>query len=251
MLSKRTPPPPSAHDGNKCPSAIATPQGTIKALARAFTLYRSNRFHKLNKPRWLRASTTGNLEFIKRRLREGQDVEAADDYGRTALWMAARFGHTTIVAQLLAAGAKPNVWDCGLDGNTPLHVATWQGHAEVVRRLLKALADPNLCNWSGHTPLDLVEVCVVQSELNRDNLRHELRRHGGQPGPGAKPSGPAAPKGPPTASPGNSTGSSSMATPRPSQRDDGDDDTAGFKARWSSRPGLVYGERRRRDSDSS
>ena len=240
MPSKGAPPPPSAHGGDKCPSASATLWGTTTALARAFTLHRSNRFHRLNKPRWLRAAQDGNLEFIKRRLREGQDVEAADDCGRTALWMAAGSGHTAIVVQLLAAGAKPDVWDSGIDCMTPLHVATWQGNVEIVRRLLEAHADPNLCNWSRCTPLDLVEDCVVQSELARENLRHELLRRGGRPGAKAKASAPAAPTGSPTASPC----SSGMATPRPSQDDDDDPyDTAGFEARWSSRTGLAYSER--------
>ena len=111
----------------------ANPQGTINGLARALNAYKVYRSKCRHTPRWLSSAKTGNLEFIQRRLREGQDVEVAGDWGRTALWMAARSGHTAIVAELLAAGANPDLGDSGLDCMTPLHVVAWQGNVEAVR----------------------------------------------------------------------------------------------------------------------
>ena len=184
-----------------------------RSLARSLKQFRSNR---LQKPRWLSAAETGDLEFIQKRLREGQDIEVVGDWGRTALWTAVRFGQTGVVAQLLAAGAKPDVGDSGLDCMTPLHVAVWQGNLEATRQLLEARANPNLRNWSGRTALDLVSRCVVQNERLRQQLRHELRIHGGQPG--ARPPAPTA-RGSPTESPG----SSPMSSPRSSEFDDDGD----------------------------
>jgi ankyrin repeat protein len=37
------------------------------------------------------------------------------------------------VAELLAAGANPDLGDSGLDCMTPLHVVAWQGNVEAVR----------------------------------------------------------------------------------------------------------------------
>ena len=184
-----------------------------RSLARSLKQFRSNR---LQKPRWLSAAETGDLDFIQKRLGEGQDIEVAGDWGRTALWTAVRFGQTGVVAQLLAAGAKPDVGDSGLDCMTPLHVAVWQGNLEATRQLLEARANPNLRNWSGRTALDLVNRCVVQNERLRQQLRHELRIHGGQPG--ARPPAPTA-RGSPTESPG----SSPMSSPRSSEFDDDGD----------------------------
>lgn len=228
---------------------------TIVALVRLFKTYRSN---SMNKSRWLHAAKSGNLEFIEQRLREGQNIETAGAWGRTALWTAAQAGHTEIVERLLAAGANPgahharsvpcrhlarathaprmhvvctrhalpcmhtyhaDVGDSGLDSNTPLHVATWQGNIEAVRQLLMAHANPNLRNWNGRTPLDHVHVCVVQSQLHMQQLRDELRIHGGLSG--SQQAGQAAPAGSPTAS---SPCSSSVASPRPSQHEDDDDE---------------------------
>ena len=71
-----------------------------RSLARSLKQFRSNR---LQKPRWLSAAEHGDLEFIQKRLREGQDIEVAGDWGRTALWTAVRFGQTGVVAQPMAA----------------------------------------------------------------------------------------------------------------------------------------------------
>ena len=54
-----------------------------RSLARSLKQFRSNR---LQKPRWLQAAETGDVDFIQKRLREGQDIEVVGDWGRTALW---------------------------------------------------------------------------------------------------------------------------------------------------------------------
>lgn len=57
-----------------------------------------------------------------------------------ACYIASRHGHASVVADLLARGADPEV--LGYFGASALHWAAVGGHAEVVECLLKAGADP-------------------------------------------------------------------------------------------------------------
>lgn len=79
--------------------------------------------------------------------------------GRSPLHHAAQRGDTTMVGDLLAAGADPNRSDA--QGHTPLHLAaaTLQlRHPEfVARRLIEAGARVDLRNARGRTPLEELE----------------------------------------------------------------------------------------------
>jgi ankyrin repeat protein len=60
-----------------------------------------------------------NINTVKRCLKHGAYLDLIDDYGRTALHLAASWGHIAVVLHLLAAGADPSrksKW-----GNTFLH----------------------------------------------------------------------------------------------------------------------------------
>ncbi len=94
-----------------------------------------------------------DLASVKRLLAEGADVNAQDQWGRTALRYACSTGRTTqeIVDALLAAGADPNIADH--EGGTPLYSAANVKSAEVVQALLRAGADPNHTDQWGHAPL--------------------------------------------------------------------------------------------------
>jgi ankyrin repeat protein len=65
------------------------------------------------------------------------DVHARDEFGRTALHLAAGRGDTAQVGALLAAGADPAALDSTI-GASPLHLAAQSGSVEVVRMLLEA-----------------------------------------------------------------------------------------------------------------
>ena len=74
------------------------------------------------------------------------------------LLQAAENGNAGKVAELLAAGANPNVRNA--DGNTPLHLAAKGGggsgsetHSAVAATLLAAGADPDVTNADGFAPL--------------------------------------------------------------------------------------------------
>ena len=70
----------------------------------------------------------------------GADVAAKDDYGWTALHLAAGRGHKDVVALLLDRGA-PTSPRRTKDGQTALHLAAGSGHKDVVALLLDKGAD--------------------------------------------------------------------------------------------------------------
>ena len=77
-------------------------------------------------------------------------INATDQYGRTALILAARYGHTTTAEKLIQA--KANVNHTNNDGGwTALHRAAWNGHAAVADLLLKANANPAAVDNNGRT----------------------------------------------------------------------------------------------------
>ena len=64
----------------------------------------------------------------------GADIEAKNNYGNTALILAARYGHDKVVTLLLAGGA--DIEDKNGSGDTALILAAYNGHDKVVTLLL-------------------------------------------------------------------------------------------------------------------
>ncbi|KAF4046853.1 Ankyrin repeat [Phytophthora infestans] len=73
----------------------------------------------------------------------------------TALLLACMAGHSSIVEQLLDAGADPQVEDA--DGNTPLHFTSRDGNYRATYLLLTAGADPDMPNELDETAFDMAE----------------------------------------------------------------------------------------------
>jgi len=72
-----------------------------------------------------------NLNEVNRLIRDGVDVNAVDQEGRTALWWAANESHLEYPTALINAKAdvsKANKYD-----RTPLHIASANGHVECVQ----------------------------------------------------------------------------------------------------------------------
>jgi ankyrin repeat protein len=102
---------------------------------------------KLCSAGWFGASSRGDIEMVKRYLRQGQKVDARHSYGRTALFLAAEMGLAEMVRTLLEAGANPNAVDTGMYQDTPLHRAAYHGFYSVVQALLdhvRVMAAPRL-----------------------------------------------------------------------------------------------------------
>lgn len=95
------------------------------------------------------------IESVTACLKAGVNLEARNEYGRTALHVAAN--HTdnpAIIEALIKAGADPNAPD--MFGQTPLHrTSFWGGGSAVIETLLKSGADPNARTERGNTPLHL------------------------------------------------------------------------------------------------
>jgi ankyrin repeat protein len=82
------------------------------------------------------------VELMRLLLARGADVNQANDYGNTALHLAAGRGHEEIVLTLLSSGA--DISRKGYRGKTPLMDASLRGHVAVVRLLLRSMGGGGL-----------------------------------------------------------------------------------------------------------
>lgn len=99
---------------------------------------------------FVRAAGEGDLGSLEELLAAGADVNAAADYGETALIAAAAKGHTRVVQWLLEAGARPDARRG--DGFNALISAVIFGHEGAVRALLAHGADVLAKDGTGTTP---------------------------------------------------------------------------------------------------
>jgi hypothetical protein len=80
------------------------------------------------------ASIEGDYETVCRLLKEGANVNYADNYGITPLYVASQNGHFEVVRELLVHGAV--VDNAGYYDTTPLYAASKKAHFDVVMELL-------------------------------------------------------------------------------------------------------------------
>jgi ankyrin repeat protein len=77
-------------------------------------------------------------DTVKLLVARGADVNGADQYGRTALIVAARYGRIEVVRFLLSHGAHPDAESIMQKWKTPLIAANLRGHEAVAALLRKA-----------------------------------------------------------------------------------------------------------------
>jgi uncharacterized protein len=98
------------------------------------------------------AAQSRDLAAVKKLLKEGADVNAAQGDGMTALHWAALNGDAEIAQMLLYAGANVSA-KTRIGGYTPLHLASQIGNANVIAPLLAANAPVAVVTSTGATPL--------------------------------------------------------------------------------------------------
>jgi hypothetical protein len=84
---------------------------------------------------------------------EGDGINARDQWGQTALALAAKRGAEDVVQLLMQLGADCDTADCR--GRTPLWHAANDGREGMVELLLSAGADPNKRDDEGKSPKDV------------------------------------------------------------------------------------------------
>jgi RNA polymerase primary sigma factor len=84
-------------------------------------------------PAFRMAVLTGALESVRLHLLARNDVDAADEKGRSALILAASKGHLEVCRLLLEAGARPTLKDN--EGNDALSAALLRGRTDIVALL--------------------------------------------------------------------------------------------------------------------
>jgi uncharacterized protein len=136
------------------------------------------------------AVNAGDLDAVRRLLAAGAEVDErfprvnGFNDAHTPLLVAARDGHTEIVAELLEAGADVNAVE-SVFGAVPLHKAVYNGHADIT----KLLADHSAVRLdvqgatNGYTPLhdSLWHGYVECAEVLMDaGARLDLKGHDGK-----------------------------------------------------------------------
>uniref|UniRef100_A0A1X7UYX1 Uncharacterized protein n=1 Tax=Amphimedon queenslandica TaxID=400682 RepID=A0A1X7UYX1_AMPQE len=124
----------------------------------------------------LEAVTAGNNEAVEFLLQ----LET-DNKGWTALMIASKYNHISIIHMLLQANANPHLKTSdgskvdtnvrNKDGATALMIASASGHHKVVQLLLEWEADPTIESNDGNTALSLSETSEIYALIN--NYMHK------------------------------------------------------------------------------
>ncbi|XP_077089095.1 uncharacterized protein ank1b isoform X8 [Siphateles boraxobius] len=97
------------------------------------------------------ASKEGHVKMVLELLHNGIDLETNTKKGNTALHIAALAGQEKVVAELINYGANVNAQS--QKGFSPLYMAAQENHLEVVKYLLEHGANQSLPTEDGFTPL--------------------------------------------------------------------------------------------------
>uniref|UniRef100_A0A674E312 Ankyrin 1 n=1 Tax=Salmo trutta TaxID=8032 RepID=A0A674E312_SALTR len=100
---------------------------------------------------FLRAARSGNMDKAIDHIKNGIDINTANQKGNTALHIAALAGQEQVVAELVNYGANINAQS--QKGFTPLYMAAQENHLEVVKFLLENGANQSIPTEDGFTPL--------------------------------------------------------------------------------------------------
>lgn len=131
----------------------------------------------------VQAAAAGDLQALQRLRGEHNDLDldATDDWGRTALSAAISHGHSGMVERLVQSGARI---DLLVEGLGALHRATVNGHLAMVQTLLAYSADINQGSESRETPLMLAiqtgNLGIARFLLQQDGIQVNASSHIGE-----------------------------------------------------------------------
>lgn len=128
-------------------------------------------------PLLIDAVIVGRLDTVRFLIENGyadvNSIGTNDSYKLNSLIMAVIYGHTQIVAYLLAKGSKFD-YTTPSSSNTPLGYAAIKGHFDIVRLLCSAGASASIKNKNGQTPLMLAakydRISVIDYLLEQNDL---------------------------------------------------------------------------------
>ncbi|XP_078018289.1 uncharacterized protein ank1b isoform X2 [Epinephelus lanceolatus] len=100
---------------------------------------------------FLRAARSGNLDKALDHLKNGIDINTANQNGLNGLHLASKEGHVKMVLELLHAGIELEATT--KKGNTALHIAALAGQEKVVAELVNYGANVNAQSHKGFSPL--------------------------------------------------------------------------------------------------
>ena len=109
------------------------------------------------------AAQQGNVEKVRRLLKQEIDVNSLSSSGYTALHISAGFDKRRVTKLLLTNGAKINARDSS--GRTPLHLSARRGHLSMVKFLLSQGANPSIRDRSNRTPADIARQYNVNDKV--------------------------------------------------------------------------------------
>ena len=100
----------------------------------------------------MNAAKNGDLDGSQRAIASGANVNATNETGVSALYIAAGLGHKEVTKLLIEKGANVNAKTGG--GFTPLMQAALTGQVEIARMLLDAGADATVTDIANKNAVD-------------------------------------------------------------------------------------------------
>jgi ankyrin repeat protein len=114
---------------------------------------KEQRERRTRENRLVALAAVGDIAGVRSLLDQGVDINACNDNGETALWLAARNSYLKMVIFLLSKRANINVLN--MNGNTALMLAAGNRNPALVCQLLMLGADVHRENEQGNTALML------------------------------------------------------------------------------------------------
>ena len=103
----------------------------------------------------IQAAQTGNIAAVSQHIRAGSDLNVRSDFdGCTPVILAAAFGKTDVVRELIAAGA--DLTATNNQNHTALHAAAFFCRPDIVTLLVEVGIDTEVLNHNQETALDMV-----------------------------------------------------------------------------------------------